>query len=232
MCPSPSPSSSPQHQPPHPVGIAPPPLLAGANGHQPPRHARSRASAPRSPRPQGGVWAARPGVAHAGVQGAWSAGALAPAVLPLRTIGAGGGACLLAPLRAVQVFARPRLAPMCPCPSPPRAPALPPPRTPRISAHLQIFKIHTRAMNVERDIRFELLARLCPNSTGADIRRWTGLSTACDGAFVFGADKSCCHAARPRSCGLSHTDAHPLLRMHAALPPRRECTRSARGARP
>lgn len=35
----------------------------------------------------------------------------------------------------------------------------------------QIFKIHTRAMNVERDIRFELLARLCPNSTGADIRR-------------------------------------------------------------
>lgn len=35
----------------------------------------------------------------------------------------------------------------------------------------QIFKIHTRAMNIERDIRFELLARLCPNSTGADIRR-------------------------------------------------------------
>lgn len=33
--------------------------------------------------------------------------------------------------------------------------------------HLQI---HTRAMNCERDIRFELLARLCPNSTGADIR--------------------------------------------------------------
>ncbi|OMO70511.1 hypothetical protein CCACVL1_18848 [Corchorus capsularis] len=34
----------------------------------------------------------------------------------------------------------------------------------------QIFKIHTRTMNCERDIRFELLARLCPNSTGADIR--------------------------------------------------------------
>jgi ATP-dependent 26S proteasome regulatory subunit len=31
-------------------------------------------------------------------------------------------------------------------------------------------QIHTRAMNCERDIRFELLARLCPNSTGADIR--------------------------------------------------------------
>jgi len=27
-----------------------------------------------------------------------------------------------------------------------------------------------RTMNCERDIRFELLARLCPNSTGADIR--------------------------------------------------------------
>lgn len=32
------------------------------------------------------------------------------------------------------------------------------------------MQIHTRAMNCERDIRFELLARLCPNSTGADIR--------------------------------------------------------------
>lgn len=29
-----------------------------------------------------------------------------------------------------------------------------------------IFKIHARSMSVERDIRFELLARLCPNSTG------------------------------------------------------------------
>jgi 26S proteasome regulatory subunit T1 len=27
-----------------------------------------------------------------------------------------------------------------------------------------------RTMNCERDVRFELLARLCPNSTGADIR--------------------------------------------------------------
>ncbi|RYQ83498.1 hypothetical protein Ahy_B10g102186 [Arachis hypogaea] len=34
----------------------------------------------------------------------------------------------------------------------------------------QIFKIHTRTMNCERDIRCELLARICPNSTGADIR--------------------------------------------------------------
>ena len=29
-----------------------------------------------------------------------------------------------------------------------------------------IFKIHARSMSVERDIRYELLARLCPNTTG------------------------------------------------------------------
>ena len=32
------------------------------------------------------------------------------------------------------------------------------------------LKCVCRTMNCERDIRFELLARLCPNSTGADIR--------------------------------------------------------------
>lgn len=41
---------------------------------------------------------------------------------------------------------------------------------PDLEGRTQIFKIHTRTMNVERDIRYELLARLCPNSTGADIR--------------------------------------------------------------
>ncbi|GAB4819695.1 hypothetical protein N2152v2_006741 [Parachlorella kessleri] len=41
---------------------------------------------------------------------------------------------------------------------------------PDLDSRSQIFKIHTRTMNIERDIRFELLARLCPNSTGADIR--------------------------------------------------------------
>lgn len=41
---------------------------------------------------------------------------------------------------------------------------------PDLDSRTQIFKIHTRTMNVERDIRFELLARLCPNATGADIR--------------------------------------------------------------
>lgn len=33
-----------------------------------------------------------------------------------------------------------------------------------------IFQIHARTMSCARDIRFELLARLCPNATGADIR--------------------------------------------------------------
>lgn len=42
----------------------------------------------------------------------------------------------------------------CPCPCPPAC----------------ALQIHTRTMSCERDIRFELLARLCPNSTGADIR--------------------------------------------------------------
>ncbi|CAH1412701.1 unnamed protein product [Lactuca virosa] len=41
---------------------------------------------------------------------------------------------------------------------------------PNMESRTRIFKIHTRTMNCERDVRFELLARLCPNSTGADIR--------------------------------------------------------------
>ncbi|RVW77065.1 26S proteasome regulatory subunit 7B [Vitis vinifera] len=41
---------------------------------------------------------------------------------------------------------------------------------PDVKSRTQIFKIHTRTMNCERDIRFELLARICPSSTGADIR--------------------------------------------------------------
>ncbi|KAF3659279.1 26S protease regulatory subunit 7, partial [Capsicum annuum] len=40
---------------------------------------------------------------------------------------------------------------------------------PDLESRTQIFKIHTQTMNCERDIRFELLARLCPNSTGVDI---------------------------------------------------------------
>eukprot|EP00096_Caligus_rogercresseyi_P000847 TRINITY_DN113_c0_g1_i1.p1 TRINITY_DN113_c0_g1~~TRINITY_DN113_c0_g1_i1.p1 ORF type:complete len:436 (+),score=161.93 TRINITY_DN113_c0_g1_i1:79-1386(+) len=41
---------------------------------------------------------------------------------------------------------------------------------PDLEGRTNIFKIHARSMSVERDIRYELLARLCPNSTGAEIR--------------------------------------------------------------
>jgi len=41
---------------------------------------------------------------------------------------------------------------------------------PDLEGRAQIFKIHAKVMNMDKDIRFELLARLCPNSTGADIR--------------------------------------------------------------
>eukprot|EP01112_Ceratiomyxa_fruticulosa_P003269 TRINITY_DN1363_c0_g1_i1.p1 TRINITY_DN1363_c0_g1~~TRINITY_DN1363_c0_g1_i1.p1 ORF type:complete len:428 (-),score=96.51 TRINITY_DN1363_c0_g1_i1:121-1404(-) len=41
---------------------------------------------------------------------------------------------------------------------------------PDLEGRAHIFQIHARAMSCARDIRFELLARLCPNSTGADIR--------------------------------------------------------------
>lgn len=41
---------------------------------------------------------------------------------------------------------------------------------PDLEGRAHIFKIHAKSMSVDRDIRFELLARLCPNSTGAEIR--------------------------------------------------------------
>merc|ERR1719276_17303 len=41
---------------------------------------------------------------------------------------------------------------------------------PDLDGRAGIFQIHARSMNCERDIRFELLARLCPNTTGADLR--------------------------------------------------------------
>jgi 26S proteasome regulatory subunit T1 len=40
---------------------------------------------------------------------------------------------------------------------------------PDLEGRTHIFKIHARSMSVERDIRFELLARLCPNSTGKQL---------------------------------------------------------------
>lgn len=41
---------------------------------------------------------------------------------------------------------------------------------PDLEGRTEIFKIHSRPMTCERGIRFELLARLCPNTTGAEIR--------------------------------------------------------------
>lgn len=40
---------------------------------------------------------------------------------------------------------------------------------PDLEGRAQIFRIHSRHMNVASDIRFDLLSRLCPSSTGADI---------------------------------------------------------------
>uniref|UniRef100_A0A2I3HRZ3 26S proteasome regulatory subunit 7 n=1 Tax=Nomascus leucogenys TaxID=61853 RepID=A0A2I3HRZ3_NOMLE len=41
---------------------------------------------------------------------------------------------------------------------------------PDLKGRTHIFKIHAHSMSVERHIRFELLARLCPNGTAAEIR--------------------------------------------------------------
>lgn len=41
---------------------------------------------------------------------------------------------------------------------------------PDLEGRTHIFKVHVNSMSVERDIRYELLARLCPNATGAEIR--------------------------------------------------------------
>lgn len=41
---------------------------------------------------------------------------------------------------------------------------------PDLDGRTHIFKIHGRTMAMDRDIRYELLARLCPNTTGAELR--------------------------------------------------------------
>ena len=41
---------------------------------------------------------------------------------------------------------------------------------PDLEGRVQIFKINAKSMAFDKDIRFELIGRLCPNSTGADIR--------------------------------------------------------------
>ena len=35
-----------------------------------------------------------------------------------------------------------------------------------LEGRTHILKIHAKVMSVDRDIRYELLARLCPNTTG------------------------------------------------------------------
>lgn len=39
-----------------------------------------------------------------------------------------------------------------------------------VQGRTHILRIHAKTLSVDRNIRYELLARLCPNSTGADLR--------------------------------------------------------------
>ena len=41
---------------------------------------------------------------------------------------------------------------------------------PELEGRMHIFKIHARSMAVDKGIRWELLARLCPSTTGAELR--------------------------------------------------------------
>ena len=41
---------------------------------------------------------------------------------------------------------------------------------PDLQGRTHIFEIHAKTMSMDKGIRYELLARLCPNTTGADIR--------------------------------------------------------------
>ena len=41
---------------------------------------------------------------------------------------------------------------------------------PDVDGRAEIFKIHTKPMSIAKNIRFDLLARLCPNATGAEIQ--------------------------------------------------------------
>lgn len=41
---------------------------------------------------------------------------------------------------------------------------------PKLEGRTRIFEIHSKTLNVEKGIRWELLARLCPNTTGAELR--------------------------------------------------------------
>jgi 26S proteasome regulatory subunit T1 len=63
---------------------------------------------------------------------------------------------------------------------------------PDLKGREEILRIHCQPMSIDRDIRFELLARLCPNTTGADLR------SVCTEAGMF-----CLRARRKR---VSETD--------------------------
>lgn len=41
---------------------------------------------------------------------------------------------------------------------------------PDLEGRANIFRIHSKSMSCERDIRWELIARMCPNATGAELR--------------------------------------------------------------
>lgn len=41
---------------------------------------------------------------------------------------------------------------------------------PDLAGRTAILKIHTKSMSVEKNIRYELIARLCPSATGAELR--------------------------------------------------------------
>ncbi|KPA85654.1 putative proteasome regulatory ATPase subunit 1 [Leptomonas pyrrhocoris] len=41
---------------------------------------------------------------------------------------------------------------------------------PDLEGRTNILRIHSRSLSCEKDVRFELIARLCPNTTGADLR--------------------------------------------------------------
>ncbi|CAR25894.1 hypothetical protein ZYGR_0A04670 [Zygosaccharomyces rouxii] len=41
---------------------------------------------------------------------------------------------------------------------------------PDLEGRANVFRIHSKSMSVERGIRWELISRLCPNSTGAELR--------------------------------------------------------------
>lgn len=41
---------------------------------------------------------------------------------------------------------------------------------PDLEGRANILRIHARSMSTERNIRFDLISRLCPNTTGAELR--------------------------------------------------------------